>query len=188
MTSLAGTQEVGRVTSSAAPEGGHAVRKVRPLCVSCTEVSGVRRKRIQRLPRGGAGSMGQSGRVRRGSPGGHGPLVGPRPKPGRSPPACPRSPDIRSAIAPRRSSATSRPTPHSRTRSCSREAERVAVSGSSAWMCGGSWNLSPLPAYRSASLSPSAPGTGLGVLARTWGQKLSACLPCGRAWLNHRHL
>lgn len=135
----------------------------------------MRRKRLQGLPRGEAGNMGQSGRVRRGDRGGgHGALVRSRPKPGRSPPAChPRSPDIRSALAPRRSSATSRPTPHSRTHSCSREAERVAVSSSSAWMCGESWNLSPPHGCRSVSLSPSAPISGLGILARTWGQKLS---------------
>lgn len=131
------------------------------------------RKRLQRLPRGEAGSMGQSGRVRPGGSGGHGALVGSRPKPGRSPPACrPRSPDIRSALVPRRSSVTLRRTPRSRTHSCSREAERVAVSSSSAWMCDGSWNLSPPPACRSASLSPSAPVSGLGILARTLGQKL----------------
>lgn len=130
-----------------------------------SEVNSVRRKQLQKQPRGGTGSMGQSGRVRRRGPGGQGALVGSRPRPGRSPPACrPCSPGTRSALAPRPSSATSRPTPHSLTRSCSREAGRVAVSSSSAWMCGGSWSRSPPLVYRSAS--PSSPHSSPGVRLR----------------------
>lgn len=72
----------------------------------------------------------------------------------------PRSPGTRSGRAPRRTSATSRPMPHSRTLSCSLGAARVAAYGSSAWTCGGSWSRSPPPACRSASPSPSPPAVG----------------------------
>lgn len=67
MTSLAGPQEVGSAINGAPPEIGHAVRKVPPPRVSCTEVSGVRRKRLLRLPRGEAGQHGtvRAGEARR---------------------------------------------------------------------------------------------------------------------------
>lgn len=107
-------------------------------------------------PRGEDGGMRQSGRVRCGGRGGgrHG-------RRGRRPPRSPlasrlRSPGTRSARAPRRSSAASRPTPRSRTRSCSLGAARVAAFGSSAWTYGGSWSRSPPPAFRSAPPQPSS--------------------------------
>lgn len=91
----------------------------------------------------------QHGPVREGKArrfGRQGTQAGSRPRSRRSPfVSCHRSPGTRSAPALRRSSATSRPMPRTRTRSCSRGAVRVATSGSSAWTCGGSWSRS-LPA------------------------------------------
>lgn len=97
--------------------------------------------------------MRQSGRVRCGGRGGG--RRGRHGRRGRRPPRSPlasrlRSPGTRSARAHRRSSAASRPTPRSRTRSCSLGAARVAAFGSSAWTYGGSWSRSPPPAFRSA--------------------------------------
>lgn len=110
--------------------------------------------------------MRQSGRVRCGRGGGRHGRRGPRPQ--RSPLASrPRSPGTRSARAPRRSSAASRPTPRSRTRSCSLGAARVAACGSSAWIYGGSWSRSPPPAFRSAPPSPPSPTPGPVVAAPT---------------------
>lgn len=98
--------------------------------------------------------MGQSGRVRCGVPGGGQHGRGPPESQGSPVASRPRSPGTRSARAPRLSNATSRPTPRSRTRSCSPGAARVAASGSSAWTSGGSWSRSPPPACRSAPSSP----------------------------------
>lgn len=115
--------------------------------VSGTAPEAVGRKRLVEELRHatvGAGEMRQPGR-RAGSPR----------KPQRSPLACrPRSPGTRSARAPRRSSATSRPMLRSRTRSCSLGAARVAAFGSSAWTYGGSWSRSLLPVCRFAPRNP----------------------------------